>query len=234
MSLQVSQIGSRLVFQNAVAAIKRANMNPSGAVMSQSHLRLETALVAGQTTYNFDVLVNESANGNFNTAVKLNLQDAFVMASIGFYLAVPDSATDTKFRLLTYPTYDADNFSTTTLAKDALAFYNGTWNLTINQRVVVSNWDLQRHLHIPQQQSNAVTAVQTAAAAFAAPIHLGDDEYQGDAFAQFPVEPNVTLVGSKKHQFQVTLPQGIATIPANSRVVCLMRGILAQNVTAVN
>ena len=236
-----STIGSRLVFQNAVASIRRAGLNPAGAVLSQSYLRLETALVASQTQYNFDVLVNESTNGTFNTQQKLNLQDAFVASSIGFYLAVPiSSATNTEYKLLTYPTIGlefggaAGNF-TAAQAEDALAFYNGYWSLTINQRVIVPNWDLNRHLYIPPVQNNAVVSSTVGVVvAPVAPLHNTADNYDGSEMAQYPVEPNITFVGSKKHQFQITLPAGIATIPNNSRVVALMRGILAQNVTSVN
>lgn len=233
MSMPQTTVGSRLVFQNAVASIKRAGLNPGGAVLSQSYLRLETLAVANQTQYNFDVLVNENTQvANFNTQQKLNLQDAFVISSIGFYLACPTSNTSTKFRLLTYPTFDSNNFTTATFANDALALYNGYWSLTVNQRVIVPNWDLQRHLVIPETQANAVYATTTAPTS---PIHLADDYYDGGESAQYPVEPNVTLVGSKKHNFTLTLPAGIATLPTNTpRIVCMMRGILAQNVTSVN
>ena len=242
MSMPQTTIGSRLVFQNAVASIRRAGLNPAGAVLSQSYLRLETALVASQTQYNFDVLVNESTNGTFNTQQKLNLQDAFVASSIGFYFAVPiGSATNAEYKLLSYPTIGLEfgggsggNFTAAT-AEDALAFYNGYWSLTINQRVIVPNWDLARHLVIPPVQNNGVVAMTAGAAtAPVAPLHYTGDAYDGGEIAQYPVEPNITFVGSKKHQFQITLPVGIATIPSNARVVALMRGVLAQNVTSVN
>jgi hypothetical protein len=39
---------------------------------------------------------------------------------------------------------------------------------------------------------------------------------------------------SKKNILQVQLNTGLATVQANSRLVCIFRGILAQNVTPVN
>lgn len=240
MSMPQTTIGSRLVFQNAVASIRRAGLNPAGAVLSQSYLRLETALVANQTQFTFDVLVNESTNGTFNTQQKLNLQDAFVASSLGFYLAVPiGAATNAEYKLLTYPTIGLEfgggvgNF-TQAQAEDALAFYNGYFSLTINQRVIVPNWDLNRHLYIPPTQNNAQVSPFGAVTAPIAPLHYTADFYDGSEMGQYPVEPNITFVGSKKHQFQITLPVGVATIPANARIVALMRGILAQNVTSVN
>jgi hypothetical protein len=50
----------------------------------------------------------------------------------------------------------------------------------------------------------------------------------------YPAEPNIVLVGSKKNILQLVMPNALATVTANSRVVCIVRGILAQNVTPVN
>lgn len=232
-----NQVGQRLAFQNAVNCIKRAGLNPGRAVLSQSYLRFETLAVALQTGYKFDVLTNEQTQAvNFNTQQKLNLQDAFVCSSVGFYYAVPTSNVDTKFRLLTYPTFDANNFTTAAFAKDALSLYNGIWQLTINQRTVVTAWDLQRHLYIPPTQSSSYTTVKAAATtAFVAPEHANDDFYDGSSSGQFPCEPNLTFAGNNKHDFTLTLPAGIATVPnAFTRIVCVLRGILAQNVTSIN
>ena len=84
-----SQIGQRLAFTNAANAVKRAGLNPGGAVLSQSYLRLEVAAAAATTSYKFDVLTNENATTptTGNTTQKLNLQDAFVCNQIGFFLA---------------------------------------------------------------------------------------------------------------------------------------------------
>lgn len=231
-----SQSGQRMAFMNSMNAIKRAGLNPAKAVLSQSFLRLETLLVANQSTYNFDVLVNENNQTiTINTQTKLNLQDAFVCSNIGFYLAVPTSSTDTTFRLLTYPAIGGTSLFAATNQAAAYALYNGTWQLTINQRTVITAWDLQRHLFIPQTQLNAYTTVKAAATtAFVDPEHATNDAYDGSSDAQFPVEPNIVFSGANKHSFQISLPVGISAIPTNSRIVCLMRGILAQNVTVVN
>lgn len=230
-----SQSGQRMAFMNSMNAIKRAGLNPAKAVLSQSYLRLETLLVANQSTYNFDVLVNENNQSiTINTQQKLNLQDAFVCSNIGFYLAVPTSSTDTTFRPLTYPAIGSGLFTATNQAA-AYALYNGYWQLTINQRTVITAWDLNRHLFIPETQLNAYTTVKSAASvAFVDPEHANNDAYDGSSDGQFPVEPNIVFSGSNKHQFQIALPVGIASVPANSRIVCIMRGILAQNVTVVN
>jgi hypothetical protein len=222
-----SQIGQRLAFQNAANAVKRAGQNPANAVLSQSYLRLETGLVAGNTQYKFDVLVNENTQTtNFNTQLKLNLQDSFIVSQIGFFLAAPSSATDASYRLLTYPNKTA--FGTPTALN---TIYNGYMSLTINQRTIIPNWDLYKHLDVPTTQQNMVTATfaSTAGAGL-----LADDQNNAGDFGFFPCEPNIVLVGSKKNDLTVTLPAGLSAVTANSRLVCIFRGILAQNSTSVN
>lgn len=238
-----SQIGSRMAFQNAANAVKRAGLNPGNAVLSQSYLRLEVPLVAAATSYKFDVLVNESVNGTIITQQKLNLQDAFVANQIGFYLAVPSASTSTSFRLLTYPAINSTAVTTGTTvaftqtqAVDAYAIYSGYMQLTVNQRTVITAWDLARHLFIPPVQLAGNASASTAAlvAVGTAAGHMNDDNFNAADMGLFPTEPNVVLAGNKKNDLTVTLPAGPASIPANARLICMIRGILAQNVTPIN
>ena len=239
-----SQIGSRMAFQNAANAVKRAGLNPGGAVLSQSYLRFEVALSNSSTSYKFDTLVNESVNGTINTQQKLNLQDAFVINQIGYYLAVPTGSSDTTFRLLTYPTINTTAASngtgtcfTLAQAKAAYTFYQGFFQLNVNQRTVITAWDLYRHLYIPQTQASMgfiTTAAFAAPAASDAAGHTADDYFNAADFGMFPTEPNIVLAGNKKNDWTITLPTAVSSIPTNSRIVCIVRGILAQNVTPIN
>ncbi len=226
-----SQIGQRLAFQNASNAVKRAGQSPANAVLSQSYLRLETGLVAGNTQYKFDILVNENTQTtNFNTQLKLNLQDSFIVSQIGFFLATPSSNTATNYRLLTYPNKTA--FNTAGSAAACNSIYNGYMSLTINQRTIIPNWDLYKHLDVPTTQQNMITG-----SFIASPLGtLADDENNASDFGFFPCEPNIVLVGSKKNDLTVTLPSGIpaGAVHPDSRLVCIFRGILAQNTTSVN
>jgi hypothetical protein len=224
-----SQLGQRLAFQNASNAVKRAGQSPANAVLSQSFLRLETGLVAGNTQYKFDVLVNENTQTtNFNTQTKLNLQDSFIVSQIGFFICTPASSTDASYRLLTYPNKTAFGATNSGYMN---TIYNGYMQLTINQRTIIPNWDLYKHLDVPTTQQNMVTATfaTTAGAGL-----LAEDQNNADDFGFFPCEPNIVLVGSKKNELSVTLPAGLTAVTANSRLVCIFRGILAQNTTSVN
>jgi hypothetical protein len=234
-------VGQRLNFLNASAAMKRAGVNPGQAVLSPSYLRLETLInsTSSSTNFRFDVLVNENTQQfTFPTQQKLNLQDAFVCSSIGVFLGCPSSNTDSTFRLLTYPSVGSISGSashfTAAQATAAHVFYNGFLSLVINQRTILPYWDLARHLDIPQTQAAAVSATTTAPVA---PIHLNEDQLDLGDMGSYPCEPNLIFSGAKKHELTITLPSGIptASLPTNGiRVVLILRGILAQNVTSVN
>ena len=220
-----SQIGQRLVFQNSKNAIKRAGLNPASAVLSQSYLRFEVPLAVGTTTYTFDTLVNENTNPNYVTQNKLNLQDAFVTSAIGFFLAVPASSatTETAFPLYSYPNQVAFASASDT---DAYTIYNGNMQLTVNQRTIMTGWDLSRH-YVVNQTQGLITRASSSPYNAIDQLNLATEGF-------YPAEPNIVMVGSKKNILQVNLNTGLASIQANSRLVCIFRGILAQNVTPVN
>jgi len=220
-----TQLGQRLVFKNAKAAVTRAGLSPANAVLSQSYLRFEVPLSTSQTTYTFDTLVNENTNPNYVTQQKLNLQDAFVTSAIGFFLAVPASSgtTETAFPLYSYPNQTA--FASASDV-DAYTIYNGSMQLTVNQRTIITAWDLSRHYFVPQTQG-LITRASTSPFNAIDQLDLSENGF-------YPAEPNIVMVGSKKNILQVQLQTGLASIQANSRLVCVFRGILAQNVTPVN
>jgi hypothetical protein len=244
-----SQIGSRMAFQNAANAVKRAGLNPGNAILSQSYLRFETAMVASSTTYKFDVLVNETSySPTFgNTTNKLNLQDAFVANQLGVYVACTNgnSTNANEYRLLTYPTIGlasggAGNF-TQALALNMLSLYNGYLSLTVNQRTVIPTWDLMRHYRVQNTQANGATAqFGGTLTAYTAPVHMnGEDSVNLADDGLFPVEPNLVFAGNKKHDLTITLPKGVTALPSvptnvETRIVIIARGILAQNVTPIN
>jgi hypothetical protein len=212
----MNQISQRLVFQNGKNAIKRAGLNPASAVLSQSFLRFEVPMTTTSTSYTFDTLVNENAN-NFNsvTSSKLNLQDAFVVSGIGLYWADTTTLTAADYNLYSFD----DRFFWT---EDAWGIYNASLTLTVNQRTILTGWDTSRHYMAPQYQAGTspVTVNQ---------LNLADDGF-------YPVEPNIVMVGSKKNILQLVLPQALQTLPTSGqgRIVCIFRGLLAQNVTPVN
>jgi len=219
-----TQHGQRLVFENAKSLIANAGLSLNQAVLSQSYLRSEVAMSTSTTQYTIPILVN-SANAaggtNFATSNLLNLQDSFVVSSIGVFVAIPASSTTTAFPLYTYP--NASAFTTSGAATALYNLYNGSASLVTNNKQILPSWDLYRHLYVPQTQQGAASTATTI------------DQNDGSEFGYYPVEPNIVLVGSKNNQFQITLPAAIGTLQASTapRIVVIFRGLLVQNSTPV-
>lgn len=214
-----TQGGARLVFKNAQDALVRAGVNPASAILSQSYLRFENFLSTTKTSYDFGVLNNQTISGQAQspTELRLNLQDAFYISEIMVYIAKAASSTDTAYRLATYPSPTV--FSTSGAAAALGNLYNGSLSLTINNRQVVPNSDLTKFLQVPQTQATGATN---------SPI----DQFDG-GWANV-VEPNLVLIGQKNSLFNITIPSAFAALDANTKVVIIVRGVLAQNVTSVS
>lgn len=190
------------------------------AVLSQSYLRLEQLLTITSSNFKFPILVNDTGNsvGVRATEQRLALQDAFYVSGIGIYLAKAASATDTAFRLKTYP-----NPVTFTLGGAAPAplntFYNGRYYITVNNEVLVPGFPMSKFLDLPQTQL-------TAAA------NSPEDQFFGDAVQS--LQPNPVFIGQKKNYFNIELPNNISAVDGFTYAVVIMWGVLAQNVTVVS
>lgn len=218
-------VGTRLAFEKAKNAIQAAGFSLSQAVLSQSYLRTELTLATNRTLYQFPVLVNDNSQGSpTNTSQLLNLQDAFYCSSLFIGFAAPSSATATDFQLCTYP--NASIFTTANAASSLYSFYNGNLSLTVNNRQIVPAYDVFRHYSVPQTQ-------QTANADYTTSNINYRDQQSGADDGFYPVEPGWVMVGSKQNILQIQIPAALAAVQANSRVVLIMRGHLAQNVTPV-
>ena len=217
-----TQHGARLVFDNAKNLVNNAGFSAGQAVLSQSYIRSEVAMSTSTTSYQIPILVNSTgANTNFATNNLLQLQDAFVVSSIGIFVSIPATSSTTAFRLYTYPNTTA--FSTSGAATALYNLYNGKMSVVVNNRQIVPSWDIYRHLYVPQTQQGAASTATT------------QDENDATEFGYYPVEPNIVLVGSKNNVISLELPGAISTLEAGTapRIVVIMRGILAQNVTPV-
>lgn len=217
-----TQHGQRLIFDNAKNLVNNAGFSAGQAVLSQSYIRSEVAMSTTTTSYQVPILVNSVGSGtNFSTNNLLNLQDAFVVSSIGVFVAIPAASTTTAFPLYTYP--NATAISTVGAAAALYNLYNGKLSVVVNNRQIVPSWDLYRHLYVPQTQQGAASTATTI------------DENDATEFGYYPCEPNIVLVGSKNNVISLELPGAISTLQAATapRIVVIMRGILAQNVTPV-
>lgn len=212
-----TQGGARLVYKNTRDALAAAGVNVANTVLSQSYLRFENTLSTTKTSYDFGVLNNQTLGGSaqFPTEQRLNLQDAFYISEIMVYVGKASSTTDASYKLSTYPSPTVF----TTGATSLYTLYNGVLSLTVNNRQIVPVSDLTKFLQVPQTQATGATN---------SPI----DQFDGQWATV--VEPNLVLIGSKNSLINITIPSAFSTLDANTRVVIICRGILAQNVTVVS
>lgn len=216
----MNSIAARMVYENALMSLTAAFADdPNGLTATrpmQSYLRLELPLVAGVTQYNFDILINQGTP--FNTERRLKLQHSFVASEVAMYLGAPSGTTDATYKPLTYssPVFFPVNFAA------MQAIYNGSMNIMVDNIKYMDAWDLWRHYVVNETSQTA-------------PLGPGspNDQYDGKCDGFYPIEPNIVFIGSKDNQVQITLPAGITAVEANSRVILIFRGILAQNSTSV-
>jgi len=216
-----SQMGQRMVFENAKALVRGLGYSVDQAVLTQSYLRSEVALSTSIANYHLPVLVNDTQNGAVRVNEKrLNLQDIFVASEIAVLIGV-GSSTSTKAALYTYPN---GTIFTTATDDDLLSIYNGSLNLTINNSQVLPAWDVYRHYMVPQTQGGVGITAQTIF-----PV----DQNDGAADGFYPVEPGIVFNGAANINFQLTANGAPASVLANSFICVIQRGILLQNVTTV-
>jgi len=216
-----TQMGQRMVFENAKALVRGLGYSVDQAVLTQSYLRSEVALSTSIANYHLPVLVNDTQNGAVRVNEKrLNLQDIFVASEIAVLIGV-GSSTSTKAALYTYPN---GVIFTAATDDDLLSIYNGSLNLTINNSQVLPAWDVYRHYFVPQTQGGVGITAQTV-------FPVDQNNASDDGF--YPVEPGIVFNGAANINFQLTANGAPATILANSFICVIQRGILLQNVTTV-
>jgi hypothetical protein len=209
-----TQMGSRMVFENAKTLVRSLGYSVEHAKLTQSYLRSEVALSTSIANYHIPVLVNDTQNGASRVNEKrLNLQDIFITTEIAVVIGV-GTGTNTAAKSYTYP-----NSTVFTAATDdnLWSIYNGYLNLTINNEQVLPAWDVLRHYFVPQTQQSASTT----------------DQWDASQDAFYPVEPGIVMNGAANINFQLTANGAPATVLADSFIAVIQRGILCQNVTTV-
>lgn len=216
---------------------KKNNIDQSqvdNARLTNSYLRFESTLSMTNTSFDFPILVSQQNPGQqlSNTEVRLNLQDAFMISEIGYFLnftlnAAGNAPNAWADKLLTYPTSElglANLFNLNVL-------WNAKMTLSVDNIVYQPAWDTLRNLYIPQ------TMYPTAVGAPNNLFFNQFDEVDGSSDGFYPCEPNIFLWGNANNVLNVELPHsiGAATWTGEApKLVILVRGILAQNVTNIN
>lgn len=231
----MNSIAARQNFEKAVQIFYNAfNLNPNGSVkdpyfdpitafkLTQSTIRMELALATNTTIYNFlPVNVVQNSTTAFNTEIRLNQQDTFVPTEIFVGVGKPASSTDTAWKPLTYE--NPAIFSAAASPQLLNIWNGGTMQITVNKDIKSVNWDLWRHYYAPQTQQTGV-------------LGLGSPTNQacGADDGWYPMEPYVLVIGSQGIQIQIQLQNALSSIDASSRLIVMMRGVLAMNSTVVS
>jgi hypothetical protein len=193
-------------------------------VLSQSEIRLETLLTTTNNRFVFGVTPNQanSANLQFNTEQRLNLQDAIVVSEYGIFISNPSSNTDTTYILNTYA--NGNVFAAADVAGLNSTFYaNGYFTAKVNNQVIIPYRGLWNHNYKPQTQQIAPTGITAA-----------QSQIRGAEDGFITVEPNFMLIGSKNSILEIVLPAALTSAAPNLRVHFIARGIVAQNSTVVS
>ena len=224
MSLHNSTVGARLVYENGLKIVTAAGLDPATVKLTQSTLRLEQQLLTTKSNYVFGVLVNNNGPSGtlFNTEIRLNQQDSFIVSALGVYLAEPASSTSATYQDHTYPSPAVFVGSGEAVALETI--YKSQLKITVNNVVVTPTYQLGRHRLVPQSQEVAAAANQNG---------IAYDQIDGSEDGRFPIEPNVVLIGSKNSIIEVNLPVSLAAVGANTRLILEFTGLLAQNSTII-
>ena len=220
-----TQMGQRLVFENAKTLIQQLGYDASHAVLTPSFLRSEFLLTTTAASYHVPVLINDNQNGTPTVREqRLALQDLFIVSSVQILLTSGSSTTGSA-KNYTYPNLTA--FPTG--AAQLYNLYNGYLNIQVNNQNVLPKWSMLQHLDIPQTQQNTNFNAATATS----PAQYSLDQSNFDTYAMQVCEPNLVLNGASNINASVILPAAPSAVDANTYVATLWYGILAQNCTSV-
>jgi len=214
-----SQMGLRLVYENAKNLVNQLGYDTSSAVVTQSYLRSEALLTTTAATYSLPVLVNQNSS-NTNVRLKLlNLQDLFVVSEISAFL-VSGAASNGAAPFYEYP----DPTVFTTGYAQLFNVYNGNLSIIANNQQILPAWDLLKHYFVPQTQKGVGITAQTVF-----PINQVDASFD----TTYPVEPNIVINGAANYQINLNLPAAPTTLDSNTYFALLVRGVLLQNCSSV-
>lgn len=195
--------------------------------LSQGETRHEVAMSTARTNFKFGVLQQDQNSDGvvYNTEKRLSQQDTLLVNEIGFFVGAPGSASATNWKLRTYGNVVDFPTSTSAVDIDSTLYSNGFLRIGVNNDVILPYRGLFNFLYRPQTQQSAFIAGASG------PQTSYQDQIRGAEDGFITAEPNILLIGSKGYIPEVIIPTNLAAITANSRMVLIFRGILAQNST---
>lgn len=202
----------------------------SGIVITQSFLRLQSAVLTTQSSIQFGVLVNELAPNTSSVDAsekRLALVDNFLITEMRFSLCKVASGDSASIS----PLYQFPNnvvFSGSNEAKNLESVYNSSFSLLINGETILDSWDVRRHYRVGTAQQGVEVSTGTNNSYLA-------DTHDSASYGYFPVTPQIELRGNAKNKLTISLPVSVnlAGTGSSNYVVCELRGLLVQNGSAI-
>lgn len=226
MGLRIDVMDMRLIYKEAEQICIAAGVSPALAGLTDSTLRTEQQLSTTKSQYTFAILATDNGPGNtnFNTEVRLNLQDSFICYGVNFYIGEPASATDTTYIDYTYPSPTVFNASNE--AADLVTLYKAQLKITVNNTVKIPTLHMGRFWFVPNSQKATAAANQNG---------IADDQRDGSTDGGMLMTGLLTFIGSKKNLIELFLPATVGAIGTAgfTRAIFEWRGLLAQNSTII-
>lgn len=211
---------------------KYSRVGKANVRLTQSTLFLSKPISATSTVYNFDVLESQTQTLQ-GDEIRLNLNDEFIVTQLGFYLqaSVLSKGADTGAKVLfTYAPFEQNSASAGAINN----FWNGAFQIAVNNIIYLDKYDLKKSMYVPRTQMNGFNLITGI------PATIPSVDFSKDGM--YATEPLITLSGAKKNNLTITLPTAISgatfTVNDNSgqatdyiidRVICVARGLNAQN-----
>jgi hypothetical protein len=191
-------------------------------VIVDAAVRMEATMAANQQSFTF---YPGQGGTPTNTEQRLSLNDGFSIFEIGVFVADPASATDTQYKLFSYP--NATQFATSNVANSLNGFYNnGVLNISKDQVNYLENYPLLNHRYVPEMQDNLTFGYTTASAT----VQNGLDSFNGLSDGYAPLASFINITGRDTLTVNIQLPAGLQAVETYQRVVLVFRGYKAYNV----
>ncbi|QIX59707.1 hypothetical protein HER32_00255 [Hymenobacter sp. BT18] len=185
------------------ALYEKAKQMSKNATPTMGFLREEIVLANNNNTYRFGF--NEQRSGIRGSEKMLSIKDSFIANRLQLGILVERKTKPGTGVIMTFPNPVVVATAGTTSATDLEVIFNGQLKAQIDQEVLMDGFSTRRFRFVPSTQ-------QQTGAANANNIALSEQRF-GDG--QVEVEPNIILVGTKRNEFTITLPQFDPSVTPN-------------------
>lgn len=202
--------------------------------LTQSSLFLTKPIDPTKSTYDFDVLENQTQTLQPDE-IRLNINDEFTITSLGLYLYGRWTAVDADgakvgsgLQLMTYAPLELNAANL-----NLKGYYAGQLKIAVNNIVYMEKWDNRKHEYIPRTEFAGQLAGTNAAT-------IASNDFSKNAM--FNLEPMIVLSGAKKNDISIRLPEAIVGTTSSfkdaagntitiviDRVALRLYGLNAQN-----